>query len=229
VDVGYIRVSTSDQSVDRQKREIEDVADIDEWYADVEHGDVFTGRRGLNGMIADASEIDRVYVTSESRLGRSAQQTLDNVADIRQQGVIIEIVSRGWTLYPKDHENYDYMTEAFFQVGNAFAEMELEQLRERVQQGIDQAKERGKHMGRVPVGYETDDDGFLIPQEPMYSKVNNFIREVNEGAPKAPTAEFYGINKNTAQSILENSDQYWDEEYIGDEEWRLRNAEYKND
>lgn len=221
---GYVRVSTPDQDSERQMNTIRDDYDVDQWFADVEHGDVLTNRGGLDDLRARADEFDRVVVDELSRLGRTIE-VRDVVDELREQDVDVEILDKGLTI--TDRDEMDFASRITWMLLIELAEEELKQLRRRTREGVRLAQEAGKHVGNPPRGYNVE-DGFLRPNED-YEIISQFIHEVNKGRPKAPTARFFGIDPSSYQSILENSHKYWDATYIGDRQWRQRRDELRHD
>ncbi len=222
----YIRVSTSDQDAERQYQDIKERFNVPRkhLYADVEHGDVFTGRDGYDSLMESLDDYDKVVFEEITRLGRSAREMRDTADTLREAGITIATVSPLREFPPEDD---DPMSKLFFDILTRMAEEELRRIRNRTRSGIRQAKREGKHVGNPPRGY-TVEDGFLEPIEGEYDRITEFIREVNKGRAKAPTARFFGVDETSYQSILKNSDRYWDAEYVGDEEWRRRRVEVQN-
>ena len=222
----YIRVSTPEQDPERQYQDIKSKFDVsrDHLYADVEHGDVFTGRDCYDALMDSLEDYEKVVFEELTRLGRSAREMRDTAHTLREAGVTIATVSP-LREFPPDED--DAMSKLFFDILTRMAEAELERIRSRTKSGIRQAKREGKHVGNPPREY-TVEDGFLEPIEGEYERISKFIREVNKGRAKAPTARFFGVDETSYQSILENSDRYWDAEYVGDEEWRRRRVEVQN-
>jgi DNA invertase Pin-like site-specific DNA recombinase len=228
--VGYVRVSTEDQDAERQQKTIEDNYDTDHVYADVEHGDVLTGRSGLDQLLTDAEDIDTVVVDELSRFGRTIS-VRDKIDQLRDHGVTIEVIDGGLTITP-DPDDMDFASGLIYDFYTRQAQEELRQIRRRTREGIKMAREDGKHIGQVPRGYTTNDEGHLTVTDGTlqeYERVNEMIRLVNDGCPKKTAAKQVGLNPNSVASVLEKSDTYWDETYVGDEEWRRRNAEWWNE
>jgi len=123
-----------------------------------------------------------------------------------------------------DPGEMDMASGIMYDIYTRQAQEELRQIRRRTRQGVQRAKNQGKHVGNPPTGYDVV-DGFLQPND-RYEIVNEFIREVNQGRAKQPTARYFGIE--SPQSVLQASTEYWDETYVGDEEWRRRRTEVQN-
>lgn len=222
----YIRVSTDEQDPERQFQDISEEYDVprSNLYADVEHGDVFTGRDGYGQLLEDAEEYDSVVFTELTRLGRSTRGMRDALDTLLSDDCSVVLLDEGWEFTPGED---DLATGIMRDILTRMAEDELRRIRERTRSGIRQAKREGKHVGRTPKGF-TVDDGFLVPEAGTYECVCEFVREVNKGRAKSTTAEFFGFKAQSAQSILETTQKYnYDVEYIGDDEWRKRRTEVK--
>jgi len=146
----YLRVSTSGQTVDNQRRELEDAAARHGWhivaiYADAGISGAKTGekRPGLDKLLKAVArrDVDLVAAWSVDRLGRSLQDLL---------GVLSEIHAKGVDLY-LHQQGLDTSTpagKALFQMLGEFAEFERTMIRERVLSGLARARQDGVTLGR---------------------------------------------------------------------------------
>ena len=57
--------------------------------------------------------------------------------------------------------NPDPMTEAFLQIAGVFSQLELSMIRSRVRSGVENARAKGKRLGRPPVCAERVPEQFL--------------------------------------------------------------------
>ncbi len=114
------------------------------------------------------------------------------------------------------------MAEMMLNMMMIFADAERKMIRSRVQEGIETAIEKGKHVGRPPFGY-TFEDGFLqqIPSE--YVRAQTFIREVRKGREKQATAEFFDIPTSKMRSILERAEANYDIPFDNNQ-WKIERA-----
>jgi len=139
--MAYIRVSTTDQNLDRQKDSIDRIDGIDRIFEDKSSGSTTTKRDGLKAMMEYVRQGDTVYIESISRLARNVRDLLSIVEQLNQKQV--QLVSL--------KENIDTTTPTgtfFLQVMAAMAELERNSILERQREGIESAKSRGKHLGR---------------------------------------------------------------------------------
>ncbi|MCR6631398.1 MAG: recombinase family protein [Magnetospirillum sp.] len=154
----YTRVSTSGQTTENQRRELEAVAARSGW--DIVHVFEDSGISGAKGRDkrpqfdavckgATRREFDMVMAWSVDRLGRSLQ---DLVAFIN------ELAAVGCDLY-LHQQALDTSTpsgRAMFQMCGVFAEFERGMIRERVAAGLGRAKAQGKTLGRPKAGAEVE-------------------------------------------------------------------------
>jgi len=87
VDLGYARVSTAKQDLDRQVEALHEVGIPDERiYLDKKSG-ATTDRPGLRAALAYARDGDIIVVHTLDRLGRTVRDTLNLIHDLAERGV----------------------------------------------------------------------------------------------------------------------------------------------
>lgn len=142
--VGYVRVSTTDQNLDRQRAAItEAVGEPDTWFEDQASGKS-TDRPGLGGMLTHLRDGDRLVITSMDRLGRSTLDCLRLVEDLTNRGVQVCFLKEGITA----GTGADPRGQFALTILAAVAQLERSMIRERQAEGIAQAKARGVYRGR---------------------------------------------------------------------------------
>ena len=149
---GYARVSTSEnrQDIGRQIKELE-MAGADEVVFEHEHGDSKV-KKNLQ-MLLDATQDGDTIITLEvSRLSRSTQQLCEIIDVIRNKRLRLIIVG-SITIDCRDGK-IDPMSEAFIKMAAVFSELELQMIRARVRSGMQNAKAKGKRVGRKPTTKE---------------------------------------------------------------------------
>ncbi|EJW11617.1 invertase protein [Rhodovulum sp. PH10] len=146
----YLRVSTTEQTTDNQRRELEAVAERAGW----EVVAVFTDeglsgakgrdmRPGLDALMKAVTrrEVDMVAAWSVDRLGRSLTDLLDLLQEMRSKNVDLFLHQQGLdTSTPSGR--------AMYQMLGVFAEFERAMIRERVMAGLARAKAQGTKLGR---------------------------------------------------------------------------------
>lgn len=150
---GYARCSTNEdkQDINRQIRELK-AAGADEVVFEYEHGDAKV-KQNLTMLLDSAAEGDTIITLEVSRLTRSTRQLCEIVETIKAKRLCLVIV--GSITVDCRSGQLDPMSRAFIQMSAVFAELELSIIRARVRSGMQNAKAKGKQVGRKPT---TKDD-----------------------------------------------------------------------
>jgi len=155
----YCRVSTEDQSLDRQMEATADYAEREfgaelgdlEYYTDKSTG-TDTARAGYHELLDDVAsgDVDAVVANSVSRVSRSIRdldKTVETIVD--EHGSELHIVSEGLRM-TGDNDPYQ---KAMLQLLGVFAELEAEMTRQRVREGIQTRMNNDEyHHGPAPLG-----------------------------------------------------------------------------
>jgi len=139
--VGYIRVSTIDQSTARQLVGIE----LGRVFEDKASGKT-RERPALIEMLAYVRSGDEVFIHSMDRLARNLRELLDLVTQMTSKGIRVHFMKEGLTLNGDDSP----MAKLMMQMMGAFAEFERSLIHERQKEGIAIAKAEGVYKGRKP-------------------------------------------------------------------------------
>lgn len=146
----YCRVSVSSQSVERQIRELTDVAERNNWTITETYTDFgISGSKGrdmrpeLDRMLKDSikRKHDVVLVWSIDRLGRSLQHLIEIVNDLESKSVDLY-------MHQQSIDTTTPTGKLMFSMIGAFAEFEKSVIRERVMSGLENAKAKGVVLGR---------------------------------------------------------------------------------
>jgi DNA invertase Pin-like site-specific DNA recombinase len=149
----YLRVSTSKQDTDNQRRELVEVAARSGWNVVKVYEDAgISGakgrdkRPGLDAMLkgVNAREFDLVAAWSVDRLGRSLTDLLGILQGLHDKGVDLFLHQQGL-------DTSTTAGKAMFQMLGVFAEFERGIIRERINAGLARAKEKGTKLGRRTV------------------------------------------------------------------------------
>jgi DNA invertase Pin-like site-specific DNA recombinase len=154
----YLRVSTADQTVENQRRELEAVASRHGWSVVATFADEgVSGTRGRDRRPAldklckgiARREFDMVAAWSVDRLGRSLQDLVWFLGELHAKRVDLYLHQQGLdTSTPAGR--------AMFQMLGVFAEFERAIIVERVKAGLARAKAQGKRLGRPTLPPEKD-------------------------------------------------------------------------
>ncbi|MGB9953531.1 recombinase family protein [Haloarcula marismortui] len=173
----YCRVSTEDQSLERQLTSTQEYAE-DRLGAELGDLQIFrdkstgtnTNRNGYQELMDTASsgEFDAVVVHSVSRICRSITDLERTAARLEEKGVALHIVQEGLTIKPEDDDPFQ---RALFQLLGVFAELEANMAQQRTKEGI-AARQNNEdyHHGPAPLGFAKE-DGQLLEAENYHDVV----------------------------------------------------------
>jgi len=186
----YCRVSTADQSCERQERDLRAFAergglDIVGIYKEKASGaklDRIERRKVM--ALAQARNIDAILVTELSRWGRSTIDLVETLQALQAWDVSVLAVSG---------LQFDLSTphgKMIASVMAALAEFERDLIRDRVTSGLANAKARGKKLGRQ------------VGQRPSDRKAARVAELSGEGLSLRLIGRQVGLSKNTVGAIL---------------------------
>lgn len=150
--IGYARVSSKEQHLDRQLAALKDV---DKLFTDKLSG-ANTNRPELQKMLAYIREGDIVLVTELDRLGRNNHDLTKIMNSIQNKGATLDVLNLPSMTGIADPNLRQLMTNLIIELYKYQAESERKRIIERQQQGIALAKRQGKYHGRKPQ-YAKDD------------------------------------------------------------------------
>lgn len=137
--VGYERVSTAEQSTDRQLAGIE----VERTFTDKASGKS-TDRPALSEALRYLRDGDTFVIHSMDRLARNLEDLRRTVRELTGRGVRVEFVKEGMTFTGDDSP----MNTLLLSMLGAVAEFERALILERQREGIALAKQRGVYKGR---------------------------------------------------------------------------------
>ena len=137
--VGYIRVSTLEQNLDRQEDALLALS-LDRVFSDKMSGKN-ADRPGLQNMLDFIREGDILYVESISRLARSTKDLLSIVETLDQKEV-------GFVSLKESIDTSTAQGRFVMTLFGALAELERQTILARQREGIAAAKSRGRSLGR---------------------------------------------------------------------------------
>lgn len=233
----YVRVSTTSQleegySIEEQKAKLESYCDIKDWhiykvYTDGGFSGSTTERPALEQLIKDAQSklFDTVLVYKLDRLSRSQKDTLYLIEDIFLKNNI-EFVSL--------LENFDTSTpfgRAVIGLLSVFAQLEREQIKERMQLGKLGRAKAGKSMmwAKTSYGYNYDketgsmtvDEYEALAVKEIYSSylagmsITKLRDKINEEYPKQPAWSYRTIRGILANPVYCGLNQYKGQTFQG--------------
>ena len=179
--IGYARVSTRQQSTDRQQ--------VDILAAGVRRDDLYVDE-GVSGARASRPQFDRaldtlqdgdtLVITTLDRLGRSTQNMLAFAGELRTSGAGLRVLNLGGG----DVDTSTPMGSMLFTIMAALGQMEHDIKRERVVDSITKRRQAGKDLGGRPR---------LV----IDSQVRNARRLIEAGETAAAVARDLGMSRAT--------------------------------
>mgnify|MGYP000851690786 CR=1 FL=1 len=175
--IGYARVSTQDQSLDRQLTELTTVG-CSRVFTDHGVSGSKMHRPGLDDALDYLRSGDTLVVVELSRLGRDALGVVALARELEDREVGLRILGLGL-------DTTTASGRLVLTILAAVAEMEKELLRERVQSGLAEARRQGRTGGRPPA---------LTEEQKALA-----ARLVGEGQRPSQVAQLLNVSTRTVQ------------------------------
>ena len=192
--VGYLRVSTKEQDLEKNKADIlrlandkdlgkvrfieEKVSGVKDWR-----------ERKLGETLATLSKGDNLIVSELSRLGRSTLQILEIIKFAKENEINVYSVKGNWTL------NGTMESKILLNIFAMVSEIERDLISERTKEALRALKASGVTLGR--------------PKGPGRSKLDKFKEEIvallRNGARKNYVAERYGCTSANLSNWLKKN------------------------
>lgn len=161
--IGYARVSSLDQNIDRQIQVLE--KQTTKIFTDKESG-TSRKRQGLKELLDYIRTDDIVVVTELDRLSRNNEHLTEIMGIIQSKGATLEVLNFPSLLGIKDDNLRKLLNNLILEIIKYQAQAERDRIRERQRQGIELAKKRGRYKGRKPLFKR--DDKMLIHAFDLY-------------------------------------------------------------
>ena len=179
--IGYARVSTRQQSTDRQEADLL-AAGVrrDDLYLDQGVSGAQASRPQSDATLDALHEGDTLAITTLDRLGRSTQNMLAFADELRARGAGLRVLNLGGG----DVDTSTPMGSMLFTIMAALAQMELEIKRERVLDSISKRRNAGQNLGGRR-------------QKITDSQIRSALLLVQVGEPAAQVARDLGMSRAT--------------------------------
>ena len=167
---GYARVSSKEQSLDRQIEELKKYK-VDEIITDKASGKGFT-RTGLEDLHSKLRKGDTLIIKELDRLGRKKQGIKEELEYLRALGIKVVILNIPTTLMlleetQSNNSILEMINNIIIEVLSYVAQEEVEKINKRQEEGIKLAKEKGIKFGR--------------PEEKLTDRKIKLIKQVLSG------------------------------------------------
>jgi DNA invertase Pin-like site-specific DNA recombinase len=184
--VGYLRVSTTDQDLEKNKADILGFANDRKlvpvtWVEEKVSGAKSWKTREIAKVVDSLDTGDSLIVPELSRLGRSTLDILQILAELRKKNVNVYAIKGAWTL------NGTIEGKVFLTMMALFAEIERDLVSARTKEALKARKAAGVKLGR--------------PKGPGKSRLDQYRAEIEallkNGSTKAFVARRYKVSEPT--------------------------------
>lgn len=174
--IGYMRVSTEDQSTSLQRDALLDFGiDSRNIFEDKISGSS-ANRDGLNKALEFMKNGDTLVVWKLDRLGRSLMHLISIITSLKDKSISFVSITEGM-------DTTTASGELFFHIFGALAQFERNLIQQRVKAGLKSAKKRGKIGGR--------------PRSIDDEKLAAIKKALTEGMSKAAICRNFGVKRST--------------------------------
>ncbi|MGH0686731.1 recombinase family protein [Bacillus mycoides] len=201
MNIGYIRVSSKEQNIERQFKKMKDLQIEDRFiFIDKESGKDFN-RPNYQAMKEIIREGDLLYIDSLDRLGRNYDGVIAEWKCITRELKADIVVLDNETLFDsrkfKDMGDMGkLMEDQFLSLLSYVAEQERKKIKQRQAEGIAAAKEKGMKFGRPVVKLET------LSKEQQRILKDNYDRWKSEEIKGVEFSGMLGLKKTSFYKIM---------------------------
>ncbi len=145
--IGYLRVSTADQDLDKNKSDILHLANEEklgtvEWVEEKASGKINWRKRKIAQVIDSLKEGDTVLVSELSRLGRSMLECMEILSIALEKKITIYAVKGNWQL------DQSIQSKIIAMAFSMAAEIERDLISQRTKEALAARKRQGVKLGR---------------------------------------------------------------------------------
>lgn len=184
--LGYARVSTLEQNLDRQLDALKDYG-VDERLI---YREKITGtkreRPELSRMLDEMQKGDTVVICDLTRISRSTKDMLDIVEKIKNKGAFIKSLKDTWL----DTTSGNPYSQFLLVIMSGLAQLERDLISQRTKEGLKAAKARGRNGGRPSLQNKHRDAVMAMYRGGM--KISDIVIETK-------------ISRSTVKRIIKNN------------------------
>ncbi|WP_017754962.1 recombinase family protein [Calidifontibacillus oryziterrae] len=190
---GYARVSTVDQNLDRQLKQLKDDG-CEIIYEDKVSGATID-RPELQKMLDELKQDDVVIVTDLTRISRSSRDLFDLVDLIKGKGAFLKSLKDTWLNTTNDNPYNQFLLTVM--AGVSQLERDLSKMRQK--EGVEIAKQKGKYRGRTKK-YTEKHPGMNHALE-LYVQGGKTVKEIEEITKVSRSALYREIKKRNGLDL----------------------------
>lgn len=185
--VGYLRVSTSEQDIEKNKADILHLANEKkfgsvEWVTETASGRISWKKRLLGQLLDDLKSGDILLVSELSRLGRSMLECMEILSMAMRQNIQIYTVKGNWEL------NNSIQSKIVAMAFSMAAEIERDLISQRTKEALAAKRRAGQKLGR--------------PKGTGKSKLDQFRPEIEALLANGSTQRFIANRYDTTEANL---------------------------
>lgn len=184
--VGYARVSTIDQNLDRQIDALRAYGIDDRLIYREKISGTKRDRPELQRMLRELQQGDTVVVADLTRISRSTKDLLDIVDQIKEKQAFIKSIKDTWL----DTSSTNPYNSFLLTVMSGLSQLERDLTSQRTREGLAAAKARGRNGGRPSKQNEKGDMVRALADSGM--KIAEIVRQT-------------GLSRSTVNRILRNT------------------------
>jgi DNA invertase Pin-like site-specific DNA recombinase len=183
--VGFARVSTKEQELNLQLKQLKDFG-CEKFFHGKHSGVSVKNDEKLKEMIDFIREGDEVIVCRLDRLGRSLKTILDAIDSIHKKKASLNIIDGSLNT-----NNDNPFSNAMISLCGVFAQLERDLIKARTAEGRAEAKAQGRHLGRMPSLSE--------------QQAKELFKEKLNGESISSLARKYNVSRATVHRTIERS------------------------
>lgn len=187
--IGYLRVSTMDQDLEKNKAEILKLANQKDlgqvhFVEEKASGKMPWRNRIISSVLEEGKKGDNIVVSEFSRLGRSMLECMEILSIAMNRGINLYAVKGNWQLDTSIQSKIIAMAFAMA------AEIEHDLISQRTKEALKTRKANGQRLGR--------------PRGPGKSKLDRFRPEIEALLANGSTQKFIARRYQTTEANLHN-------------------------
>ena len=187
--VAYLRVSTIDQDIEKNKAAILNLANEKNFgkvhfVEETISGKISWRKRKIANIIDEAQSGDRIIVSELSRLGRTMLECMEILSIANQKGIFIYAIKGNW------HLDNTLQSKVMAMVFSMASEIEHDLISKRTSEALHAKKALGHKLGR--------------PNGPGKSKLDSFKVEIEALLANGSTQKFIAKRYKTTPANLSN-------------------------
>lgn len=200
MNIGYARVSTVEQHLDRQLAQLKE-AGCDKIFEEKVSGKNKVDRDAFKECLAYLRQSDTLVVTSLDRLGRNYDDITNVVRELNNRKINLKVLDMPFLNTDiQDEAIAKLFKDMIINLLSYVAETERKKMLERQAQGIAIAKEKGIYKGK-PLEY-----GPEVKDKKKRAIYFNIVSDLEKNLPIMTIVKKYGVSRNLVYRIKKEID-----------------------